>query len=362
MSVPGFPLETVVLDIDGADGSGWLDVVLDASADEAVRSATFTFPMPPLSQIGNFKIRPDMPCTIKITGELWLTGRIGDLDPDHDEGGGQIVVNVLSNTIDSVESSVDHATGFIKNADALEIAKEFESTDVEWISKTDLPKEKWHDVDLGEGAFSTVERVLRSRGKLIYDNEKGQMVISGEPEGRHSGGLELGRNIKSASGHLTSQGRHSPVKVRGQSSVGSGAGALRLESSVEDESLMRKRPLVILLEGDIDDEKAKARAEWEIKRASGNSKTAQVTTPGWRDEAGKLWTRNYLVGLTNALLFLEQDMVIKSVQLHQKGDGSDGTFAILNLADPEALGGSASKSKSDASWKTPTTKAKLKIL
>ena len=364
MNKAGLPLETVVLEVTGANGSGWSKVHLHSAGDEAVRKGTFTFPMPPLSEIDSFTIRPDMKATITISGDLWLTGRIGELQPSHGEESGEIVVPVLSNTIDSVESSVDHPTGFIKNADALKIAKEFESTGVEWVSTTSLPKEKWHDVNLGESAFATVERILRSRGKLIYDNEKGQMVIASGSEGRHQGDLELGKNIKSGKANLTSQGRHNPVKVRGQSSVGSGAGALRVEAEVEDESLGRKRPLVILLEGDVDDEKAKQRAEWQILRASGNSKTAQISVIGWRDDGGQLWKRNWLVGLNNPLLFLNQDMVIKSLDLHQIADSEEpeGTYSVLNLADPEALGSSGGKSKSDKAWKTPKKKAKLRIL
>jgi prophage tail gpP-like protein len=168
--------------------------------------------------------------------------------------------------------------------------------------------------------------------------------------------------IKSADGHLTSKGQHNPVKVRGQNSIGHGAGALRVEAELPVDALQRLRPKVILLEGDVNDERARQRAEWQAKRAAGNSKTAQVNVIGWRDPGGQLWKRNWLVAFSNPLLFLDQDMVIKQVTLHQDGGevSGEGTYSTLQLADPQALGGAAGKSGSDAIWKTPTGTASVR--
>ena len=355
----GGPLETVTVSIVGASGAEkWERCTLTASAEDAVRKASFTYLLPPLAEIATFAIRPNMPATIMVGGELWLTGRVGSVSPGHAEDLGEIGVEIYSDTLDTVESSVDHPTGHIKDADALAIAREFESAGVNWRSVTELAKLPWHDVDLGESNFETVERVLRSQGKLLYDDENGAMVIAGEPEGRHAGGLVLGKNIRGADGKLTSEGLHNPIKVRGQNSAGHGPGALRMEGELKNPALKRKRPKVFLLEGDVNEAAARERAEWEAKRAAGNSKTTTATAIGWRDDGGRLWTRNWLVGFDDPLVFLKQDMIIKQVALHQDGgENGDGTHAILQLADPQALGGEGGKSESDEAWATPNEKA-----
>jgi len=359
----GGPLESILLEIDGAATSGWFDVDLSESAEEAVRTAMFQFAMPPLNQINGFVPRPDKSAKIYISGELWLTGFIGDITPDHGEDGGGIGVEVLSKTIDTVESSVVHKTGHIKNADLLAIAKEFESAGVEWVSKADLKPEGWHDVNLGESNFETVERVARSRQKLIYDNPQGQAVIADKPEGRHSGALALGVNIKSASSTLSNRDRHTPVIARGQSSLGHGAAALRSEASVDDDEIGRIRPKIVLLEGEATNDKLQDRASWQLRRAAGESRTCQITVPGMRDEGGQLWKRNWLVSVDNPLIFLKQDMVIKSVEFsqHTSGGNPEGSFTKLNLADPRALGGKPSKGSSDAVWSVSDPAPKVRV-
>jgi prophage tail gpP-like protein len=358
----GGPLEIITLVVDGREFGDWSRVTLTESAEAAVRSATFAALLPPLRQIAGFFVRPDMEAEILVSGELWGTGYIGDVTPRHGADGGSIGIEWLSKTIDTVESSVDHPTGYAEEKDILALAQEFESAGIEWTSEDAFEKEPDFSVIPGESNFQAAERLARSKGLLIYDDPQGRAVIASKPAGRHDGGLALGVNIVAASGKLSGKGRHDPVIVRGQSAKGHGAGALRIEARAKDPAVGRKRPKVILQEGEISRDKAKKRAEWQVSRAAGRSREAQVTTAGWRDAGGRLWTRNWSVSLDDPLIFLRQDMVIKSVSFTQ-GPGEDGdgaaTQATLSLADPRALGGAKSQGSSDEAWAVPEEEAEV---
>ena len=356
------PLERVTLVVDGREFADWSSVTLTESAEAAVRRANFTALLPPLKRIADFSIRPDMPAEIHVSGELWGTGYIGDVTPGHDADRGAVGVEWLSKTIDTVESSIDHPTGYAEAMDMLALAQEFESAGIEWISEEQFEPEPDFIVIPGESNFAAAERLARSKGLLIYDDPQGRAIIAGKPAGRHEGGLALGVNIVAASGKLSGKGRHDPVIVRGQSAKGHGAGALRIEARAKDNAVGRVRPKVILQEGEISRDKAKKRAEWQVSRAAGRSREAQVTTAGWRDAAGRLWTRNWSVSLDDPLIFLRQDMVIKSVSFTQapgeEGDAA-ATRATLSLADPRALGGTKSQGSSDAAWGVPEEEAEV---
>jgi prophage tail gpP-like protein len=113
----------------------------------------------------------------------------------------------------------------------------------------------------------------------------------------------------------------------------------------------RNRPLIVLHEGEATSWRLKKRADWEARRAAGEGISATVTLPGWRDEGGTLWTRNWLVSVEDDWIGISQDMLIASVSLEQ--DSRAGTAATLTLKDPRALGGHNPRGSSAATWSAP---------
>jgi prophage tail gpP-like protein len=98
----------------------------------------------------------------------------------------------------------------------------------------------------------------------------------------------------------------------------------------------------------------KTRAEWQVKRGAGYAATASITATGWRDAAGQIWQRNWLVYVNDAKIGIDGMMVIKDVQLVQDTeDGSDGTIAVISVADPRALGGENPRGKTADAYAAP---------
>lgn len=338
------PFETISF-VVGGRALAHISATLNASAEEAVRTATFK-----VAHTGpGLPCRPDDAATISIGGALWGTGYVRDVNASHDENDRSYDVSFVSRTADATEASIDHPTGFKRDCTLPDIATEFDSYGVGLDGEAGTIRKRLHKVRPGETLFATLETDARAQGVMIQDTPEGKLRLADRPEGRHAGALTRGFNIKSATAQLSGQASYSKVRVRGQSSEGVTAAALRPEAEAEG-TAQRKRVLILPHEGEATSDRLKKRADWEAKRAAGKKTTAAIVTPGWRDANGEIWTRNFLVEVRDDWLGIEQDMVIASVSLEQ---GSGGTEAKLNLKDPRALGGDNPRGASDAGWTPP---------
>lgn len=339
------PLETIEFNVGGKP-LGHTRCTLNEDAEQAVRTASFSVPW---SGMG-IPCSPSDDAVITVGGATWGTGYVRDVRGSHDENRREYDVTFVSRTVDAVEASVDHPTGLKEDGDLIAIAKEF---DVLGIGVTGSPKtlvKAIHKLRPGESLVDTIGQEARAQGVLIHDDEKGRLVLADKPEGRHSGGLKLGVNVISASGELSEEGSFSEIKVRGQSSVGVTKSSLTPETKARG-TVRRKRPLIVLFEGEATSARMKKRADWEARRGAGNGISANVVVPGWRDAGGKLWKRNFLVELDDPWLGIRQDMIVASVTFDQ--DSTGGTTASLTLKDPRALGGENPRGSSAGAWSAP---------
>ena len=351
------PLETVEVILGGSSFSGWSQVSIEMSVEQAARTASLTIS----DFAGSLQIKPDTPCELRASGDLLITGFVRDVSPSHDGHQHQVQISVVSKTVDLVEASIDHPTGFVEKMDVGAIGKAFDTSGIGVEVDENFPEEPRRFVNTGESWFYHMEPLVRSHSGFIYDTPEGTIRIAKKPRGRHSGALAIGDggNIIAASAKLTGRGRHNPVIVRGQSSRGVGAGALRIEARVEDGGVGRSRPRIVIHESEATASKLQDRAAREVKRAAGRSREAQVTVAGWRDQGGRLFEPHYLISLRDPRIYIDQDMAIKGVRFSQSITG-DGTRAELSLCDPRALNGEPSSGgSSDEVWNTPDIEASI---
>ncbi|NLS02326.1 hypothetical protein HGP14_02940 [Rhizobium sp. P32RR-XVIII] len=323
-------------------------ITISMSAEEAVRTAEVSL----VPKGDGISVSPGQAATVKTSGEVLLTGYVRDVRPSHDATSRELMATICSRTVDATECSVEHPTGEVMNKDLAAIAKEFDGLGIGIESDGTLPVEPRHKLHVGETLFSTIERRARGRGILIYDTPKGKLKLTTKPEGTHTGGLIWGKNIEQASSEITERGRHSAVKVRGQASEGTGKQQLRAEATARDAGVTRSRPLIIVHEGETTVDRLKKRADWGVKRGAGYAATASITVTGWRDAGGTIWNRNWLVYVEDSWIGIEGMMVIKSVTLTQESEGQ-GTYAVLSLADPRALGGENPRGKTAGVYSAP---------
>ncbi|NTF87490.1 hypothetical protein G6L46_10175 [Agrobacterium rhizogenes] len=324
------------------------EISISLSAEEAVRTATVD-----LVPVGDgVSVVPDQEVKIWAGDDLLLTGYIRDVEPSHDSESRTLSVSIVSRTVDAVECSADHPTGEIMNKSLADIARELDDGGIGIEDDGSLPIEPRHKLRVGDSLFHSVEKRARGRGVLIHDTPKGKLKLATKPEGTHSGGLIFGVNILTASSRLTGRGRYSDIRVRGQSTEGTGKQQLRAEARAKDKSVSRRRLLIVRHEGETTTDRMKGRSRWHVKRGAGNGTTASITVPGWRDAAGKIWDRNWLVPVKDDWIGIDGIMLIKGVKLDQNGEGG-GTTATLELADPRALGGENPRGKSAKAYSAP---------
>ncbi|MER8503866.1 hypothetical protein [Mesorhizobium sp. M1142] len=347
------PLEVISIQAGGLLLT-WQDISVSISAEEAVRTAVVTGHIPP----GVAPPWPDDKASLTASGTLLLTGYVRDLRPDQGSDDWKATISLVSRTVDAVETSILHKTGLVENRDIKGIGEAFDNCGIGIEAKGSFETIAKHQIEPGESLYSTLEPLARAEAAIIHDTPQGKLRIVQKPEGSHSGGLAAGVNIISAAAEFSGEGRFNPVIVRGQQSRGTTPQALRPEAKASDPSVGRSRPKIVVLDGEATTKHMKNAVEWEARAAAGLAVNATITVSGWRDAGGTIWTPNFLVYVRHPRIYLDQMMVIKSVELTQdtQADG-DGTRATLTLTDPRALGGSSSGSKSGKGWSAPEPKA-----
>lgn len=334
------PLETVTVVLGGSAFSGWSEVSVDYSVKQAARTASLVVS----DFAGAMPFLPGTECTLVAGGDVLITGYVRDCVPSHDGNRHQVNLSIVSRSVDAVEASIDHATGFVKDKDLVGIAKEFDTSGVGIVASESFPVEKASFVNTGNSLFYHIQPLARSHGAFLYDTAEGELRIAKAPRGRHAGALSIGNggNIISARATLTEAERFSPVIVRGQSSRGKGAGALRLEGRASDPGVTRNRPRIIVHESEATSAKLKERAERRVAHAAGYGRKAEIVVAGWRDAGGKIFEPHFLIQVSDRRIYCDQVMGIETVKLTQSIEaGGPGTRASLSLVDPQALNGEA---------------------
>lgn len=325
-------------------------ISISASAEQAVRTARVECAITG----DGLPVMPGQAVTVTAGGEPVLTGYVRDVDTGYDENDRTLGVGLCSRTVDACECSVDHPTGEVLKKNLVEIGRALDGQGIGIEDDgTAFPVEDSHKVLQGETLFETIERRARKRGALLYDTPGGKLKIATRPEGMHKGRLIGGVNIIASgrpSASFTEAGRYRMTKVRGQTTRGTGRQHLRAEAISADAGVSRDRIRIVPHEGLATPETLKRRAAWHARRAAGNSVTASIPVAGWRDEGGRLWSVNWLVEIRDTKLGLEGIMVIKSVTFTQD---ESGTRAVLQVADPRALGGETPRGKHISSYAAP---------
>lgn len=322
-------------------------ITISVSAEEAARSANMDLAV----KGAGIPVALGQSAMIDASGTLMLTGYVRDIGTGYGQADRGLSCSLISRSVDFVECSAEHPTGEIFDKDLVGIAEELDTLGIGIRSDgTKFPPEPRHKLDIGESPFTSIERRARGRGALIYDTPKGEIMIASKPAGMHAGTVRRGENIlPGASASFTEADRYSDIAVRGQATEGTDKQQLRPQTSVRDTGIKRRRPLIIVHEGETTVDRMKKRAAWTARRAAGNSVTANIPVTGWRDDNGQIWQPNWLIMVEDDWLGIEGLMIIKSVTFEQ----GDMTMATLSVADPRALGGDNPRGKNVSSYAAP---------
>jgi prophage tail gpP-like protein len=288
------------------------------------------------------------------SGTILITGYVNTYGPRMARNGQHSVeLMIRGNQMHAVDSSAYHPTGEWVRTPPEQIISELSSrVGVETVAHGSLDTQNIFRLQKGETIVNEALRLLQPRMATLHGDSFGKLNIFpyGFAYGTHPGILAHGVNIEEMSATLSADMRFDEYYVLIQSPDGTGDESLSSEGVATDPGVPMRRTKIInnLLDGKQAD--AARRAQWQAARAFGFSCQADVTVPGWRDQAGTVWQPGFMVFVYAPALKLDQNMLIEVVTYRQD---RTGTFTDLHLVHPAAYGIDAGKVGSHQMWNGP---------
>lgn len=344
--------EVVAVVVDGRRYTAIERFQVRAGYNEAARAFEFTVAAELGASVTNAVFHAGAQVDVFAGGDLLVSGYVDQKRPHLSARRADISVTGRSKGADIIDSDIDHPTGYFEKKSAIDIAKELaKGYPAKFVSKLDLKKLPQHIATPGATIFREVERLMRRHGVTMTGLPNGDISITKPDGSRHVGGIIEGQNLLVGNADHNWSNRHSKYDYRGQRTVGRKAKRLHMVASAKDSAVARKRVKSQLHESNAEDDDLKERAKTRALRSAGAALKASISVPGFRDQAGLIWTPGFLVWTESPYLDIAQDMLIESVDLSQS---EQGTIAMLSLVDPKAYAstgaGGGKGSKSGKEW------------
>ena len=333
--------ETVTVAVGDGRYSSWKSVTVRGSVKEAARSFKLIVAAEFGAAATNVLFQDQTPLTILAGGDLIFTGYVDDRLPEIGPNGpSQITISGRSKGADAIDCSVDHTKPDYVQKTLLDFAQDQDAFGIGFSSDVAFdPIDRYRPLPC-ESLFRSLEILARDHGVTMAGQPDGgiKFTRAGVAPPRQPGALVQGVNIMLGSASHNSANRHSEVHVHGQAYKGVGKPNTQINAVASDSTVKRHRPIHVRHRGHATKARVAQHATHRRNREAGNGLTAIITTPGWRDETGALWTPGNKVWTESDFLDLSQDMLIETIDYLQ--DAKEGTRCVLNLVDPRAHGGS----------------------
>jgi prophage tail gpP-like protein len=333
--------DDLTLKIAGRQISGWTEIRVTRGVERCPSdfdiALTELFP----GEAQALVVQPGDPCQVAIGGDLVITGYVDRFIPSIAASQHGIRVTGRSKCQDLVDCAAKWPNSQISGSSALGIAQKLaQPYGITVAASADvggaIPQ---FNLCLGQTAFEIIETICRYRGLLAYDQPDGSLLLAQVGKVSAASGFTEGQNVQAAAITYSMDQRFSEYSIFLQSmdvlaDAGDGGNLL---STATDPGVPRYRNRDIIAEaGGGGSDVAKRRGVWEAARRAGRSYQLAVTTDGWRDSAGVLWTPNTLVPLAlPTLKMAKANWVVGEVTYNRNGE--TGTTAELVLMPPAAF-------------------------
>ena len=330
----------VTLSVNGLDYRGWKKVSISAGIERQARDfrlgVTWRWP----GQDVEIPVRQGDHCEVRIGADLVLTGWVFGTPISYDAHSVERSVSGRSLTADLVDCSAVNKPGQWRGQSVQKIVQALaEPYGVRVLSEVgETTKLADHQIEPGETAFESIDRLLTLSRLLSTDDARGRVVIiKPGSAGRAVDRLELGQNIKTGSAELDFSGVFSEYRVTGQRSgtdTDYGEKASEVKAAVTDPRASRRRVLLIHESGQMTPELAQARANWERGSRMGKALTLRYQIQGWRQSTGALWVPNMIVRVVDPLIGIDRDMLISEIEYVLD---DTGTVANIVVGPPDGF-------------------------
>ncbi|WP_460418789.1 phage baseplate assembly protein [Pseudomonas sp. microsymbiont 2] len=330
----------VTLSVNGLDYRGWKKVSISAGIERQARDfrlgVTWSWP----GQVQEIPVRQGDRCEVRIGADLVLTGWVFGTPIQYDAHSVERSVAGRSLTADLVDCSAVNKPGQWRGQSVQKVVQALaEPYGVRVLSEVpETTKLADHQIEPGETAFESIDRLLTLSRLLSTDDARGRVVIiKPGSAGRAVDRLELGQNLLTGSAELDFSGVFSEYRVTGQRSgtdTDYGEKASEVKAGVTDPRASRHRVLLIHESGQMTPELAQARANWERGSRMGKALTLRYQIQDWRQSNGALWVPNMIVRVVDPLIGIDRDMLISEIEYVLE---DDGTLANIVVGPPDGF-------------------------
>lgn len=337
-------MSELILVVDGTPHLGWTGLTVGRSIERGPHEfeVSLTSRWGEKTQTNPRSIVAGMPVQVYVDDDLVISGYIDDVDPEYDATQHSLTVRGRSKLGDLVDCSTEGEQ--FPRMSLLGIASQLcapfgikVSADGNAASAAREVFKKPKTLDLGESIWDFLEELARVRAVLLTSTAEGNLLITRAGQGKADIALELGKNIKSASGNFSHRELFSDYIVTAQQ-----PGAMTLtgvdtsQPKGTAKGTGRFRPLVISADSSGDIADCRTRAEWQRNVHFGRSRGSVYTVSQWRQTpGGRLWTPNEMVSVKDAWCGLDTDLLIVETRIRM--DGSNGSTTEIRVMPREAF-------------------------
>ncbi len=282
-------------------------------------------------------VKPGDFCQVRLGGDLVLTGYVDRWRPSLEADRHSIRVTGRGKCEDLVDCAAEWPNRQFANMDVLAIARALARPYANNITVTALadvgdPIPQFN-FNVGETAWSVIERVCRYRGLLAYDDPSGNLILSRVASVVAASGLSEGVNVERAEGMFSMDERFSEydaytLTVQPLREVG----PLAPRAVATDSGVPRHRRHEIISEVAAMLDMPELRAKWEAARRLGRSMMIRATVDSWRDRAGALWQPNTLIPVhLPSMRVFKETWALGEVTYRRDMDGTHADLVVMPL-------------------------------
>lgn len=334
----------VTLVVSGREYGGWKSVSIQAGIERSCRSfsldITRSWPNAPQLQRA---VSPFDSCEVYIGNDLVLTGDIDATPINYDARSISVSISGRSKTGRLVDCSASNEPGQWNGLPVERIVEALASIYGVKV-KTDVSTGGMvsdHQIQQGETAFESIDRLLQLRQLLATDTARGELLITQAGTVHSNASLILGGNILTASAGLdfkdvfssyTCKGQRASTETDDDEDENLLPTLNEASASTIDDRVPYPRNLIIKQSGQADAAACADRVKYERDYRRAKALSTQYTVQGWRKETGELWVPNELVRVQDPIIGIDANWLI--VELEYKLDDG-GTICSLSVAPRE---------------------------
>lgn len=327
-------MNNVRLLIAGMEFGGWKAVSIQAGIERQVRDfdLTITNKWPGSGDIPR-RVNPGDACELFIGDDKVLTGYVDATPISYNGTAVTVGVRGRSKTADLVDCAAINSPGRWGAAKIERIAADLAAPyGVQVSAQVDTGAPLSHAIEQGETVFESIERMLKQRQELATDDVDGRLVfIAVGSAGQATTALELGKNILACDAPLDYKDVFTEYVVKGQrpgSDDEFGEEVAGETATITDDTISRRRVLMIKQGGHCDGATAKDRVAYERAHRKAMALATTYTVQGWRQEDGSLWLQNQLVRVVDPMVGFNDEFVIAEVNYKLSASGMLTTIKV----------------------------------